>query len=141
MIGLPAMQSFADRYQVVIAYDGGAETVAEAHGVFGPHITIGPRFGLLSRTEQWAVLLHELGHLRSEHRLIRWLTLPLFWTQWAALLRHRHECEADRFAVAEGYGAPLATYLERYSAPDAQDRARRIHQLLQESIHVACQTA
>ena len=137
LLSLVAIENFEREYGVPVYIDPDLPNTAEAHGVFRRRIVVGEQFALLPYGQQMAVLLHEFGHHANWHRLIRWITLPLFWTKWAERMWHQHELEADWFTVADGYGADMAAYLSRCTGPLAADRVVRIRQLLQERIHVA----
>lgn len=134
---LAVITNFEMQFNVPVTFDAELESAAEARGVLFRRILIGERFLDAPPPEQMAILLHEFGHHANWHRLIRWLTLPLFWTRWVQRMNLEQECEADWFAVAEGYGAFLAMFLSRFDGPDARERVSRIRQLLQEQIHVA----
>lgn len=134
---LCVIENFEREFGIPVTIDFELSHCAEAHGVFCRRIVVGEEFLELPAGEQRAILLHEFGHHANHHRLIRWLTVPLFWSKWAARMWQRQECEADWFAVAEGYGADMAAYLSRLAGDQARDRVIRIRQLLQERIHVA----
>lgn len=128
---------FSHNYGIQVRVDDELMTTAQAQGVFRRYILVSPQFCDLPSGQQWALLLHEYGHLHFKHRVIRWLTLPVFWTKYAARMWHRQECEADKYAVSGGYGAELVAFLLHYNNPLVLDRIGRIHQLLQEQSHVA----
>jgi hypothetical protein len=138
MSALTVIETFERLYGVPVNIDMDAQFTALARGVISRDILVNERFCALAPGEQMAVLLHEFGHHANWHKLIRWISLPLFWTKWAERMWQRHELEADWFAVAEGFGPQLATYLSRYrSRPDIDERIRNIRELLAGGIHVA----
>jgi hypothetical protein len=92
--------------------------IAEARG-FWPfkHIAVGARFFDLSWSEQQAVLLHELKHIKAWHMEIRALCVPLCWTEAVRFMCQRQEYAADEFAASQGFGQGMAIFLMRCGKP------------------------
>jgi hypothetical protein len=77
------------------------------------HIVVGNAWFLLSGGEQWAVLLHEVGHLEKNHFWKRLLWLPLCWTKRAERMAQLQELEADHYVITKGYGLELLRFFRR----------------------------
>lgn len=79
-----------------------------------PYIAVGPNWFKLTGPEQWAVLLHEAGHLHYRHTWKRLPYAPIHWLKVSKRLAWRQELEADSFVAENGYGAAMLKYLFRY---------------------------
>jgi len=87
---------------------------ARTAGFFGMYwIEVNEHFFYLPFDEQHAILLHECGHVRLHHLLIRLLLLPLMWSNWVKTLCWQQEFDADTFACKQGYARPMLQYLRR----------------------------
>ncbi len=90
--------------------------VAQATGFwpFRKKILVGLQWFYLSPEEQYAVLLHEVGHCKAFHMEKRILYIPLviFPSLLKALCRQQ-ELEADEFVVKNGHGEAFSKALDR----------------------------
>jgi hypothetical protein len=100
-----------DGYPVVYMPD--CMLVAHAMSLPRKRIIVGPSFFLLSGGEQWAVLLHEAGHLQANHFWWRILWVPLCWTKAAERMAQLQELEADHYVIRRGYGVHLMRFFSR----------------------------
>ena len=97
-----------------VRFDPHTKQVAEARGVWrGRHVAVGRAWVFLSPAERMAVLLHEAGHLKHHHLVVRVLWIPLFWTRWAARMAARQELQADTHCAKQGYGDDLLRFVVR----------------------------
>jgi len=96
-----------------VEYDEDSPYVAHAVTFHVKHIVVGPAWFTVSGGEQWAVLLHEAGHLVSNHFWKRVLWIPLCWTKAAERMAQLQELEADDFVIRQGYGAELLRFFSR----------------------------
>jgi len=103
-----------------------------AHAVdvgFARCVVVGPAFWALSESEQVAILVHEIGHLRKLHVFSRLLLIPvlLCFPRVARRIAREQELSADRFAALHGHALPLLRFLTRVRGDP--DRSARIAQL------------
>lgn len=113
---------------IPVVYDPACNTMAKVRGIWPFHrITVGPHWYALEGEARAAVLMHEVGHCRGHHGLLRLLAVPLviLWAigEWcgevARVITHRQELAADLFAAEQGFGAELAETLARFPAPES----------------------
>jgi hypothetical protein len=123
---------------IPVVHDPKNRFIADARG-FWPRkrIAVGPSWFRLPFAVQQAILLHEAGHCLGFHLEIRLLIGLFCATRWARCLAHRHEFEADRFAVERGAGAGLKILLtmakiipEHYFEPPRAERISAIERLM-----------
>jgi len=96
-----------------VFYLEGLTIIAHAMTLPYKHIIVGPSFFVLTGGEQWAVLLHEAGHLAKNHFWKRVLWVPLCWTKAAERMAQLQELEADRYVITKGYGPALLQFFRR----------------------------
>ena len=114
-VGPMKQAEMSELFGLPIVYNPAAKGFAYARG-FWPfkRIEVGPAWFALGDRERVAVLMHEAKHCLSLHLEKRVVLIPFFWTEFAAHYAERQELEADAFAVAQGYGVELLSFLTRF---------------------------
>lgn len=99
---------------VPVIFDEKMRFIADSRGIFWfKRIYYGPHLYEFSPVQQYALLVHELGHCKLRHleQRIAKLYLVLFDRQRLIELCHKQEFEADDFARRRGLGPDLAAAL------------------------------
>jgi Peptidase family M48 len=116
------------------------EPLAVTKGIWPrKRIVVGDRFFRYSRREQAAILHHEVAHALNFHLEIRWLLVPVFWSDLALRVAIQQELDADRFAADHGYGVELMNVIRHSTGgdfyPSTEQRCAHLTNLLREKIH------
>jgi len=112
-VGLDALPADYHCHGYAVRYIAECRYVALALMFPVKHIVVGPSWFLLSGGEQWAVLLHEAGHLERNHFWKRLLWVPICWTKRAERMAQLQELEADHYVIRKGYGMELLRFFTR----------------------------
>ncbi len=116
------------------------EPLAVSRGIWPrKRIIVGDAFFRHSLREQAAILHHEVAHCLKFHLEIRYLLVPVFWSDLATRVAIRQELDADRFAADHGYGVDLLNVIRRSVSgdfyPSTRERCTHLTNILREKIH------